>query len=148
MLTLRIKSGEYITIGEDVAVQIFDRPGDSFEVSIKAPREVPIFRSGVFERSESRPDGLKDQRVKPPSEKRRDEKRLRALARREAWQHCWGWPAPVLRLRPGLREGRLGGGEAVICQHIFGVSKALLVSSSGFSCGKVVTGASRSKKNV
>ncbi len=83
MLTLRIKSGEYITIGEDVAVQIFDRPGDSFEVSIKAPREVPIFRSDVFERSESRPDGLKDQRVKPPSEKRRDEKRLRALARRE-----------------------------------------------------------------
>lgn len=83
MLTLRIKSGEYITIGEDVAVQVFDRPGGSFEVSIKAPREVPIFRSDVFERSGDRPQGLKEQRVKPPSEKRRDEKRLQALAKRE-----------------------------------------------------------------
>ena len=83
MLTLRIKSGEYITIGEDVAVQVFDRPGESFEVSVKAPREVPIYRSGIFERSENRPEGLKEQRVKPPSERKRDEKRLQALAKRE-----------------------------------------------------------------
>lgn len=83
MLTLRIKSGEYITIGEDVAVQIFERPGSNFEVSIKAPREVPIFRSDVFERSEARPEGLKEQRMKTPSEKKRDAKRLQALAKRE-----------------------------------------------------------------
>ena len=82
-MTLRIKSGEYITIGEDVAVQIFQRPGDSFEVSVKAPREVPIFRSEVFERSESRPDGLKEQRMKTPSERKRDAKRLELLAKRE-----------------------------------------------------------------
>lgn len=83
MLTLRIKSGEYITIGENVAVQIFERPGSNFEVSIKAPRDVPIFRSDVFERTESRPEGLKNQRMKTPSEKKRDEKRLQALAKRE-----------------------------------------------------------------
>ena len=83
MLTLRIKSGEYITIGEDVAVQIFQRPGDSFEVSVKAPREVPIFRSDLYERSENRPDGLKEQRMKTPSERKRDAKRLELLAKRE-----------------------------------------------------------------
>ncbi len=83
MLTLRIKSGEYITIGEDVAVQIFERPGDSFEVSVKAPREVPIFRSELYERTENRPDGLKEQRLKTPSERKKNAKRLQLLAQRE-----------------------------------------------------------------
>jgi len=83
VLTLRIKSGEYITIGENVAVQIFERPGNSFEVSIKAPREVPIFRSEVFERSKLRPEGLREQRKKAPSERKKDAKRLELLAKRE-----------------------------------------------------------------
>ena len=41
MLALQLKSGEYLTIGDDVVVQIFQQPGSSFRVEIKAPREVP-----------------------------------------------------------------------------------------------------------
>ena len=40
MLALQLKSGEYLTIGDDVVVQIFQQPGSSFRVEIKAPREV------------------------------------------------------------------------------------------------------------
>ena len=44
MLTLRIKSGEYLTIGEDIAIQVFKKSGDSFLVAVKAPKDVPILR--------------------------------------------------------------------------------------------------------
>ena len=83
MLALRIKSGEYITIDEDIAVQIFQRPGDSLEVSVKAPREVHVLRGSMLERSRSRPEGLRERRMKPPSEKKHGANRLQALAKQE-----------------------------------------------------------------
>ena len=55
MLSLQLKSGEYLTIGEDIAVQIF-QTGSSFRVAVKAPREIPIVRGEVLERQgEDRP---------------------------------------------------------------------------------------------
>ena len=44
MLTLRIKAGECITIGEDVAVHVYRWRGDSVELAVDAPKEVAVRR--------------------------------------------------------------------------------------------------------
>ena len=51
MLSLQIKSGEYITIGENVVIQVFQRSGSQFRLAIQAPRELPIVRGEVRERT-------------------------------------------------------------------------------------------------
>ena len=59
MLFLQLKSGEYLTIGEDVAVQVFRDTGDRIRVAVKAPRNITVLRGEVLERNgENRPDGL------------------------------------------------------------------------------------------
>lgn len=59
MLFLQLKSGEYLTIGEDIAVQVFRDTGDRIRVAIKAPRDIAILRGEVLERNGAkRPDGL------------------------------------------------------------------------------------------
>ena len=58
MLSLQLKSGEYLTIGDDIAVQIFKQSGSVFRVEVKAPREVPILRGAVREKGGAdRPGG-------------------------------------------------------------------------------------------
>lgn len=74
MLSLQLKSGDYLTIGDSIAVQIFEQSGSSFRVAVKAPREIPILRGEVHERSGERPDGLRNKRPKSPSERRYDAK--------------------------------------------------------------------------
>ena len=84
MLSLQLKSGEYITIGDEIAVQIF-QDGPAFRVSVKAPREVPIVRGEVLERGgEKRPGGLHGQRPKSPSDQKRDARRFEAMAEKKA----------------------------------------------------------------
>ena len=75
MLSLRLKSGEYLTIGEDITVQVFQDRGNSIEVAIDAPRELPILRGRLFEQTEKRPEGLHDKDYKRASELRRNTKR-------------------------------------------------------------------------
>lgn len=59
MLFLQLKPGEYLTIGEDIAVQVFHGPGTRIRVAVKAPKEVSILRGEVRERNgEARPEGL------------------------------------------------------------------------------------------
>lgn len=86
MLSLQLKSGEYLTIGEDIAVQIF-QAGSSFRVAVKAPREVPIVRGEVLERQgEDRPDGLHTRRPKKVSQQLRDARRLQSFAEKKERQ--------------------------------------------------------------
>ena len=60
MLFLQLKSGEYLTIGEEIAVQVFQETGDRIRVAVKAPRDMTILRGEVRERlGAERPDGLK-----------------------------------------------------------------------------------------
>ena len=80
MLSLQLKSGEYITIGDDIAVQIFEQSGSSFRVAVKAPRELTILRGEVHERAGERPDGLHKKRPQSPSERRYNQKH------REEWE--------------------------------------------------------------
>ena len=59
MLFLQLKSGEYLTIGEDIAVQVFQETGDRIRVAVSAPRDLAILRGEVRERNGAqRPDGL------------------------------------------------------------------------------------------
>ena len=77
MLSLQLKSGEYLTIGDEIAVQIFEESGSTFRVAVKAPREIPILRGEVLERTGERPGGLREKRPKSPSAQARDAQRLR-----------------------------------------------------------------------
>lgn len=82
MLTLRLKSGEYIAIGEDIAVQVFRKNSEQIEVAIKAPREIPIVRGEILERTEERPEGLHKNDYKRQSVVERNARHQRALERR------------------------------------------------------------------
>jgi len=55
MLSLRITPGDYITIGDNIVVQVTQAPGAAFNVSIDAPRDIPIVRGAVHEKSAARP---------------------------------------------------------------------------------------------
>ncbi len=50
MLSLRLKTGEYLTIGEGIRVQVYRQNGDSVELAIEAPREIPVLRGKVSQR--------------------------------------------------------------------------------------------------
>ncbi len=89
MLSLQMKSGDYVTIGNDIVVQVFRDSGPQFRLSIKAPREVPIVRGAVRERGgEERPEGLQKRGPKKsPSDQIHSARQLEKLAkRREAQQ--------------------------------------------------------------
>jgi len=59
MLFLQLKSGEYLTIGEDIIIQVFRETGDKIRVAVKAPRELSVLRGEVLERTgEDRPSGV------------------------------------------------------------------------------------------
>ena len=82
MLSLQLKSGEYLTIGDDIVVQVFEQ-GGAIRVAVKAPRELSILRGEIRERDGQRPDGLLRQRPKTPSERVRNARRMEELARKK-----------------------------------------------------------------
>ena len=49
MLALSRKKGEAIVINNDIEVTILEVKGDQVKLGIKAPKEVPIYRSEVYE---------------------------------------------------------------------------------------------------
>ena len=59
MLFLQLKEGEYLTIGEEIAVQVFHGPGNQIRVGIEAPKSLTVLRGEVLERTGAlRPKGL------------------------------------------------------------------------------------------
>ena len=75
MLSLQMKSGEYFTIGDNITVQIFEKSGSLFKVSVQAPREMQILRGSLHERTGERPDSIYNERTKSPGEQRWEAKR-------------------------------------------------------------------------
>ena len=60
MLFLQLKPGEYLTIGEDIAIQVFQETGNRIRVGIAAPKDLTVLRGEVLERiGAERPEGLK-----------------------------------------------------------------------------------------
>ena len=61
MLCLSLSQGEYLTIGGNVVVQFDRMTGDKCKLMIEAPREIPVLRGEVIERSGGeRPDCVFD----------------------------------------------------------------------------------------
>lgn len=59
MLFLRLKSGEYLTIGENITIQVFPDGGSAVRVGVNAPKNLSVLRGEVRERSGAeRPKGL------------------------------------------------------------------------------------------
>jgi len=50
MLSLGLRQGEYLTIGENVVVQLDRIAGDRCKLVIQAPRQIPVVRGTVLER--------------------------------------------------------------------------------------------------
>ena len=70
MLSLQLKDGEYLTIGEDIVIQVFTN--STIRVAVQAPRDMTVLRGEVLERiGEDRPDCLfdpkpaKKQKIRP-----------------------------------------------------------------------------------
>lgn len=55
MLKLSLAPGEYLTIGENVVVQVYRAENGRTYLAIDAPREVPIVRGVVREREGAQP---------------------------------------------------------------------------------------------
>ena len=51
MLFLQLKTGEYMTIGDNVIVQLNDVSGSRCRLMVQAPREVPVMRGELLERA-------------------------------------------------------------------------------------------------
>ena len=56
MLSLQLQTGDYMTIGEEVVVQLDHISGDRCKLMIQAPREMTILRGEVLERTKERPE--------------------------------------------------------------------------------------------
>ena len=77
MLCLQLRSGEYLTIGDDIAVQVFQDTGSKIRVAVKAPKDVTILRGEVRERNGAeRPDGLIGRLFAAPPAKTPNEREL------------------------------------------------------------------------
>ena len=63
ILFLQLNNGDYLTIGEDIAIQVF--ANSKVRVSVQAPRDLTVLRGEVLERNgQKRPDGLFEPREK------------------------------------------------------------------------------------
>jgi len=74
MLSLQLKSGDYFTIGDNITVQVLKRSSSLVRVIVEAPREIPVLRGKVHERTEERPEWLREKPPKSPSERKYDAK--------------------------------------------------------------------------
>ena len=83
MLSLQLKSGEYLTIGDNIVVQIFQLHGSAFRVEVTAPREIPIARGTVLEREGGkRPEGLRSKKPSQPSRQIYNARKLDSLSQK------------------------------------------------------------------
>ena len=63
MLFLQLKDRDYLTIGEDIVIQVFTN--SNIKVSVQAPKNMTILRGEVLERNgQERPACLFDQQEK------------------------------------------------------------------------------------
>lgn len=58
MLALTVRSGDYITVGPDIVVQVL-KTGETTRIAINAPKELQIVRSKLVEKAGETPECLK-----------------------------------------------------------------------------------------
>ena len=52
MLTLGRKKGEEIVIGDDIVITVREIGSDSVKLTVKAPRDIPVFRRELLQAAE------------------------------------------------------------------------------------------------
>ena len=106
MLSLTLSLGNYMTIGDDVVIQLNRITGDRCKLTIQAPREVPIVRGKVLEREGGeRPDCVFDNPVYHKREVPWDRSKAQALnAMRALLDRMDGGDADVQALRRQLNH--------------------------------------------
>ena len=65
MLALTVRAGDYVTIGENVVIQVL-KVGETCRVAIEAPREMAIERAKVHEQTGEVPECIRRVRQKAP----------------------------------------------------------------------------------
>ncbi len=65
MLALTVRAGDYITIGDDIVIQVL-KVGDLCRVAIDAPRELVIEREKVHESVAGTPECIRRVRKREP----------------------------------------------------------------------------------
>ena len=65
MLTLGVKPGEYVQIGDDIKVSVKQAKGRLLRLDIVAPREMLVLRGELIEKSQG-PQGTGSLGAKPP----------------------------------------------------------------------------------
>ncbi|WP_300685612.1 carbon storage regulator [Acutalibacter sp. 1XD8-36] len=83
MLTLRLKPGEYLVIGEDITIQVFEKKRNYLEVAVEAPKDISVLRGEVYEQNNPRPPFLRENRSQTLCERNANIRRRETLARRE-----------------------------------------------------------------
>ena len=66
MLALSVQEGDYITIGDDIVIQIYAQKGKLTRIAIDAPREMPVVRSKLVEEHGATPECMKRFRSSKP----------------------------------------------------------------------------------
>lgn len=61
LLSLGRKPGEYVVIGKDIVIQVLSVDGD-LRLAIDAPRELPIVRGEVYEKTQPAPSCVEQSR--------------------------------------------------------------------------------------
>ena len=69
MLTLRVESGDYVAIGDNIFVQVYQVKDSTFALSIDAPKEVPIVRGELHEKTAACPESIRQRWQQHPPRK-------------------------------------------------------------------------------
>ena len=106
MLALTLSLGNYMTIGDDVVIQLNRITGDRCRLTINAPREIPVVRGDVLEHGGgARPDCVYDTPVYHKRQVPWDRSKAQALhAMRKLLDHMDGADEDVQALRRQLNH--------------------------------------------
>ncbi len=67
MLTLKLHSGDYIAIGDQIFVQVYRTKGEGFAVAVDAPKELFVTRGERYEQTAPTPESIRQSwAVHPP----------------------------------------------------------------------------------
>ena len=59
MLTLKVHSGDYIAIGDNIFVQVYRTRGEGFAVAVDAPKELYVTRGDRYEQTAPTPESIR-----------------------------------------------------------------------------------------
>lgn len=65
MLALTVREGDYVTIGNEIVVQVL-KTGENFRIAIDAPRSMQIERAKVHELTGEIPECIRRVRARQP----------------------------------------------------------------------------------